>query len=210
MRTQPNLYQQAIFVLGTESSRAKPLEISDTGADPTWNYPLTSQSNQIVSGSVTDITRSENWVFRKAFSSVPVVLQAQLSEEYRDLGEALGEMTELEPDDEWRIEPSVYDAARFVAVGLMANSCPAPRILSHGPKSVVFNWPRDTDNLYLTVSADRMSALISSPERIKQRMDLSLAESLAALVFSATQPRHLGQSLRLLTGAVSDPSEIVG
>jgi hypothetical protein len=151
-------------------------------------------------------------ILKTTFSSVPVIWQSELIQEYQGLGEALGQMTELDEDSEWKIDPPVYDAARFIAAGLMINSYPAPRILNHGPKSVVFNWPRGNSNLYLTISADRVSALISSPERIQRRVEFTLTDLLnPAQVLSALQPANFEQpTLLRLTGTVSDLTEVVG
>lgn len=105
------------------------------------------------------------------FSSASIASDLELIQKYQELGQALNEMTELEEGEEWRIDSPVYDAARYIASELMKMSLPAPRIFNHGPKSVVFNWSVGINNLYLTISADRMSALISTPERIQRRVD---------------------------------------
>jgi hypothetical protein len=127
----------------------------------------------------------EYFALKEAVSSVPAVSSSELLHDYQDLGFALAEMKDLDEGDEWKIDPPVYDAACNIALVLMTNSYPAPEILHHGPKSVVFNWANgDADNLYLTISSDRMSALISSPERIKRRIDFTmtaLAEPLRAI-----------------------------
>jgi hypothetical protein len=155
---------------------------------------------------------TSNQILKTTFSSVPVIWQSELAQEYQGLGEALGEMTDLDEGSEWKIDPPVYGAACFVAAGLMLSSYPAPRILNHGPKSVVFNWSRGNSNLYLTISADKVSALISSPERIQRRVEFSLNDLLnPALVLSALQPAHFEQPAVLrLTGSVSDLTDVVG
>jgi hypothetical protein len=117
--------------------------------------------------------KTEGRIRKTYFANVPVLWQWELSQEYQELGDALSEMTMLEGADEWKIEPPVYAAASYVAAELMANSFPVPRIFSHGPESVVFNWSDEGNNLYLTVSANMVSALISSPERITQRIEYS-------------------------------------
>jgi hypothetical protein len=155
-----------------------------------------------------------------ASSKVPTIPGPDLSYEYQELGEALIEMKGLEEGDEWKIDAPVYNAACYVAAGLMANSIPAPRIFNHGPKSVVFNWPpksailywsNEEDNLYLTVSANRISALISSPERIKQRIEYSVNEltnpSLVPSIGAAYSKKPVQ---RLITGAVPESPEQVG
>jgi len=147
------------------------------------------------------------------FASVPVIWESELrQQEYQELGAALSEMTKLEEGDEWKIDPPVYNAACYVAAGLMANSFPAPRIFNHGAKSVVFNWSYGADNMYLTVSADHISALISAPEHIKRRIEYSINQlmdpSVALPSIRATYFRKPVQ--RLVTGTVSDSKEFVG
>jgi len=103
--------------------------------------------------------------------------------------------------------PPVYNAACYVAAGLMANSFPAPRIFTHGPKSVVFNWSNEVDNLYLTISADKISALISSPERIKRRIDYSANELMnPSLALSSIRAAYSEKPVEV-TGAVFDLPE---
>jgi len=152
-----------------------------------------------------------NQVLRKTFSNTPVIWQTQLSKEYQYLGEALTQMTELDEGSEWGIDRPVYDVACFVAAGLMINSFPAPRVFNHGPKSVVFNWSDDNNNnLYLTVSADRISALISSPERIKTRLDYSAKELLNYRnLLGSIRSAQLEQPVLMITSGTSDPSESV-
>jgi len=126
--------------------------------------------------------------------AVPAIDSAELREKYKDLGltialsgwaaarsapvSELGEMTEFEQGDDWGIEPAVYEAARYVALQLMAKDIPPPRLFNHGPKSVVFNWTSNNSGmaLYLTVSADKVSALISSPARIQRRMEIDYSK----------------------------------
>jgi len=89
----------------------------------------------------------------------------------------------------------------------MANSFPAPRIFTHGPKSVVFNWSNEVDNLYLTISADKISALISSPERIKRRIDYSANELMnPSLALSSIRAAYSEKPVEV-TGAVFDLPE---
>ena len=104
-------------------------------------------------------------VIVKAFASVPMIDQAEIKKDYQELGLALVEMKELEDDEELRIEPPVYAAACVVAVDLMAHLFPAPRVFTHGPKSVVFNWTNQSSKLYLTISSDKISALVSTPRK---------------------------------------------
>jgi len=191
-----SIYQQAMVVLDSSHS---------VSGLPTAGYPLIPvQSNTTELGS-TPQTESR---IRTAMSSVPVVRGAQLQEEYWELAEALSEMTQLEQAEEWKIEAAVYNAACYVAAGLMANSFPVPRVFNHGSQSVVFNWSDGSDNLYLTVSADRMSAMISSPERIKQRVDLSLVDPSRALSF--VRAAYYKKPVKQLIAGTVTPPEAVG
>jgi hypothetical protein len=80
-------------------------------------------------------------------------------------------LSSLDESDEWKIDTPVYDAARTVAFVLMTNFIPVPQILHHGSKSVVFTWSNEVSNLYLTISSDKLSALISTPQRIQRRIE---------------------------------------
>jgi hypothetical protein len=93
------------------------------------------------------------------------------TESYHDLGVALDEMSSADADDNWRIEPSVYHASCNFAAWLMARSVSAPQVFSHGSESVVFNWTNGRSNSYLTISAEGVSTLRSTPERIEFRRD---------------------------------------
>jgi hypothetical protein len=199
------LYQQAFVVLdsaSTSGSLSAPLVSKDSAG-------AGSYAGLVNSGSAPASTASQPYtqtlVLGTPFSSMSVVHRAELSREYQELGQALSEMTELEEGDAWKIETPVYAAACFVAAGLMSYSLPAPRIVNHGPKSVVFNWSHEADSLYLTVSADRMSALISSPQRIKRRVEYSLKDlSNPALALSSVRPAYLGEPVKfLVTGSVA-------
>jgi hypothetical protein len=104
-------------------------------------------------------------------------LQSDLSVDYQELGQALLEMKESD-EEEWAIDESVYTMASFVAAALMDYAQPAPKLFSHGSKSVVFNWEEDRRNTYLTVSAGYISALVSSPEQIERRRDVPISNLL--------------------------------
>ena len=196
-----NVYRQAIAVLAT--SEAPDIDASES-------YAPTMQIHQ---ASVPDFAEAEPIMESLILgtTSLSIIWESELTHEYQDLGEALSEMTELDAEDEWKIDAHVYDAACYVAAGLMAYSLPAPRIFNHGPKTVVFNWAHESDNLYLTISADKMSALISSPERIKRRIDYSLSELMnPSLVLSSIKAAYSEKPVKLLiTGAMYDPSELV-
>src|SRR6266850_2368720 len=142
-----------------------------TVSDGSGNYLITTRVMSPGSGMVVASPKMESRIVRETFSSVPMISRHELATEFRELGEALAEMRELDEDSEGRIDPPVYETAYRVAAELMAYSFPAPQAFTHGPKSVVFNWTRECNNLYLTVSADRISALVSTPARIKRRLE---------------------------------------
>lgn len=102
----------------------------------------------------------------------------ELSSEYQELGDVLGEMAELgEGDGSW-VEAPVLNMAQRVAAEFMNTSFPVPQLFTHGSNSVVFTWARGSDNLYFTVSVDKAYALISTPEQITWRMEWPLADVL--------------------------------
>jgi len=196
------VYRQAMVILDSSS------KLPDTSVSP---YAQTVQVKLSATG-FTDVMPTETLIVT-TFSSVPVIWESELrQQEYQELGAALSEMTKFEEGDEWKIDPPVYNAACYVAAGLLAHSFPAPRVFNHGSKSVVFNWSYGADNMYLTISADHISALISSPERIKRRVEYSVNElvdpSIALLSIRAAYFKKPVR--RLVTGAVSDPAEFVG
>lgn len=196
------VYRQAMVVLDSSS------KLPSTPSSP---HAPTVQVNFSATGFV-DVMPPETMILA-VFSSVPVVWESELRQQaYQELGAALGEMTRLEEGDEWKIDPPVYSAACYVAAGLMAHSFPAPRIFNHGTKSVVFNWSHGSDNMYLTVSANHISALISSPERIKRRVEFSVDELAdPSVVLPSIRAAYFKKPVqRLVSGAVSDPTEFVG
>jgi hypothetical protein len=156
------------------------------------------------------VTSEQTFIPATTFADVPVVWEQELSSDYAELGEALREMTEVGDDDDWHINPDVYGSALFVAASLRETAVPAPRVFTHGPESVVFNWSHLGDNLYLTISADRMSALLSTPEKIVRRVDCSRllsAGSSAAAVLSFAQNKPVQ---RALLPTATDSVESVG
>lgn len=197
------VYVQPLAVLATSEPNATPAPLTESvGIQFQRMDSSVPEPHEIV---------PLNQVLRQTFSSTPVIWNSQLINEYRDLGEALGQMTELDEESEWRIEQPVYNAARFVARELMAHSFEAPRIFTHGPQSVVFNWPLENDNLYLTVSANKISALISSPQSIKARLDYSANQQLdSASILNSLRSAHLKQPVLMQTNSTSDPSEFEG
>jgi hypothetical protein len=196
-----NIYLQPVAILAT----SEPNATSDLDAPPVNYLKRLDSSVPVPAAEMVPL----NQVLIKTFSNTPVIWQSDLGKQYQNLGEALTQMTELDEGSEWRIDKPVYQAACFVAAGLMANSFPAPRVFSHGPESVVFNWSHQNNNLYLTVSADRISALISSPERIKRRLDYSAKQllnydSLLASIRSA----HSEQFVLMPASTTSDPESV--
>jgi hypothetical protein len=110
----------------------------------------------------------------------------ELTQQYGELEDALKSLASLEEDDDWRIEESVHTAASYYATQLCSGSIPAPQIFVHGPKSVVFNWSNGCSHLDLTISANVVSALLSSPGRIIRRAEYSknqLRNPIALLYF---------------------------
>ena len=78
----------------------------------------------------------------------------------------------------------------------MARKFPAPQVFNHGPKSVVFNWTNQAKSLYLTISSEKISALLSSPDRIHYRVDLQASERIdQSLLLPAMRAAQLGQSV---------------
>jgi hypothetical protein len=146
------------------------------------------------------ISTPETRILRMPSTSTDIIGWSEQIQGYLELGEALSAMVGLEEDDEWRIDEPVYATACQIASKLMAASYPPPRIFSHGPESVVFDWSLGTQNRYLTISSNRISMLVSSPERIERRADYPLKQlpSSPALLPSLIQLSHQGQPLALI------------
>jgi hypothetical protein len=181
------------FTIGPTGSGSVALAGSGTFVTgPTGSVALTggSLTSSTISsfGSVGIITRlfseapdctSAAHLFKVPLSSSePVISQWELFDEYRELGEAFGQMAELEEDDDSWIEEPVLNIARNVAVELMTNALPVPQIFNHSPSSLVFKWTHGRDTLYLTVTERNASILVSTPEQIKRRAEYTLAEFL--------------------------------
>jgi len=196
-----NINRQVIVIL--ESSSVPPEDYQTAQLDQ-----RVTRSNR---GFTVAMNIPERQTLRVPVTSAGIIGRSELSQDYLELGEALSEMVELEEDDEWRIDKPVYATACRIAAELMAAPYPAPRIFNHGAKSVVFNWLFETNNLYLnlylTISSNRISALLSSPERIERRIDYP-ANQLPnpALFLSSFKPGHQRQAIALIR-AESDPPE---
>jgi hypothetical protein len=131
-----------------------------------------------VAGEAVTLPNTEVRLMMTTPSTMPSNPSAELERDYEALGDVLGTMSELESDDEWWVEAGVLTLAQCVAAKLKANAYPAPEILTHGPKSVVYNWTYDDNNVYLTISTERLSALVSSHERIERRIDMPMKAAL--------------------------------
>jgi hypothetical protein len=148
----------------------------------------------------------EDFIVESMFTNVPVIRAIDLTSEYRELGSVLNEMTRLDEGDDWKIEAPVYEAARYVASELMRLSFPPPRIFNHGAQSVVFNWTNGPNNLYLTISANRVSALLSTPERIKNRVEVdysNLPDVIHVLIASVNESDYNQPAVVFVTDLVS-------
>jgi hypothetical protein len=165
--------------------------------------------------SVTAPTASEmasaTGVLNATFSSTPVVWKSELAAQYRDLGHALSHMAGLDADDQLMIEKPVYAAASFFATMLLMRGYPAPKVFTHGSKSVVFNWMNGPDNLYLTISADRLSVLVTTPKNIETRINLSAGDGLDPLkILGTISPRLKQQDILVLPSGSSEPADLLG
>jgi hypothetical protein len=200
-----SVYRQAVIVLDPNS------RLLDQQFPPPSPYAQVLQVYAQIAPSA-EIPLSTTEVVILKTTSIPIIWDSELRHEYQELGEALSEMTEFEEADESKVDSSVYQAASYVAARLMSISCPAPRVFNHGPKSVVFNWSSETGNLYLTISADHISALISSPERIKRRLDYLVNELVdPSLVLSSIAAAYFKKPVkRLIAATLPDPLELIG
>jgi len=192
------IYQQAFVVINSGAPGASESNLGIT------ILPATSAN------AVHVVSTTESLVLRDTFSSAPMILDIELTQKYQELGQALNEITELEEGEDWHIDPPVYYTARYIASELMRMSIPTPRIFNHGPKSVVFNWSIGVNNLYLTISADRMSALISSPECIQRRIDYSASQMIdSPLALLYLESAYFGKPVeRRITGTTSNALEL--
>ncbi|SRR5260221_14622905 len=203
-----SVQQQALFVVPGSELPSAPTRMTVQNAP----VPTTYASSRLtgVSNDVGGTPRTESRVLRETLSSVAVIWQSELNQQYRELGEALSELSELEEGNEWKIETQVYQVACDVASELMTLSYPAPRVFTHGPESVVFNWTHGTNNLYLTISSDSVSALVSTPKRIERRLDFEARQFLASpLLLPAIRSVQLDTQSVLISRAGSGPLEFV-
>lgn len=161
------VYIQSLLIreAGTTPSQQlthEPTSMAHAGA-------IATRANTELVFSIDDFQPQTHFLEAISSSTIPEIWRSELSSQYFELGQTLSEMTKLDADDDWKIDPPVYQTASFVAAQLMSHQIPTPTIFNHGSKSVVFNWTNGGDNLYLTISSDKISALISSPAMIKRR-----------------------------------------
>ena len=137
------------------------------------------------------------------FAGVPVLFEQQLQlAQYRELGEALKEMHE-DTDTEWRIDSTVYSVALKTATVLMGAGFPPPAVFTHGSESVVFNWSNGRTDLYLTISGDRLSAMVAIPEKIQRRLTFTKEQfANPAPMLAAVHRSALGTSRSVVSNAV--------
>jgi len=166
------IYKQALIVLNSTEEPSFVGELFDANSTIS---PFKSMA--LVTAPSAESIDHEDEIIKTTFSSVPTAWDWELRRDYRELGTALSEMSELSDTDDWRLDVPVFVAACFTASWLLQQGYPAPRVFTHGPKSAVFNWTNGYDNLYLTVSSDRLSALVSQPERITFREDFDMRNS---------------------------------
>jgi hypothetical protein len=115
------------------------------------------------------ITLDAKAIYIPATSSTQQNLASELHIEYQGLGDALLEMKTADDEDDWKINDQVYKYACYVAAGLMNIAAPAPKLFSHSPTSVVFDWTVGGESRYLTISANYLSLLVSTPTKIERR-----------------------------------------
>ena len=202
-----NVHQQTVFVTTRSdlTEFGEPPSMPDhEAAEAMQHLPYPSTSSSHLTLSIPPLP--ERRIIRETFSSVPVVLQSDLWPQYQELGDALNELTVLDEDDEWKIESDVYRVACYAAAELMEHAYPAPKVFNHGPKSVVFNWTNGTSNLYLTISCDSISALVSTPKKIGRRMTFSKKQLADLSMFLPTiRSAYIGEPTLVVTSSASDP-----
>ena len=151
---------------------SEPHEETRTSSDPTgqtWPSIISKWA------PIADLTHLHGLnIQRRKTITTPVLFDYELKEQYLELGKALEELSSSDEDDDWRIDPPVERAAAYAASALKEYGYPVPALLTHGPKSVVFNWNRGSTNFYLTISANSASVLISTPKQIERRVELPI------------------------------------
>src|SRR5262249_55317411 len=112
------------------------------------------------------------WYTNNSTATISSSYDFDLTSSYSHVTQVLSELHES-ADVDWKIETPVYDASVRVAAMLMEINIPEPAVMTHGPKSVVFNWSRGDTNVYLTVSKTKLYVMASSSEGIQIRRELT-------------------------------------
>jgi hypothetical protein len=131
--------------------------------------------------------------------SSPAEPELRSTAAYKELEETLSELHNVDYGEHWKMDDTVYNFSIQVAAALMARNIPEPGIFTHGPKSVVFTWSRAGDNLYLTISARRISVLISSKERVEYRAEIVTSPVATGGFLSALSSLRPTRQLEFLT-----------
>ena len=205
----------AIYVQPLLIFRNRHLRFTAPGSTTEPTMSPSSGTTSFISGQSSAQTTQEASrdapFISKVFSSVPAVNALQLVRDYQDLGLALDQLQEVGDNEAWKIEAPVYEAARRLGAELLNHNYPVPHIFSHGPKSVVFTWSKGDSTIYVTISADRLSALVSTPARITKRLVYSpealLSHSRAPLL---TYAPGLDEPTLVTTKAGSEPLQMAG
>ena len=201
-----DLYAQPLLVRAVGTDQPEQLSHEQISAGTTRAIVTRADTaNTITIGTLEPQTQFLTTI---TSSTIPEIWQSELTSRYVELGQSLSEMTRLDADEEWKIEPAVYQTASFVASQLMAHQVPAPTLFNHGSKSVIFNWTHNSDNLYLTISSDKISALISSPAEIKRREQFEARQLLSSSFFVLTFNAPTQTPLVLQTRADSEPQRV--
>jgi phage repressor protein C with HTH and peptisase S24 domain len=114
--------------------------------------------------------KKDNWLDPTAKT------QEEWEEDYSRLFEELALLANEEEAGEHYIKDEVYQVAvRLMEIAKGAGRV-TPKIFSHGPDSVVFNWKDGATEVYATISADTMAILMSGPNGITHRSTHPLFE----------------------------------
>jgi hypothetical protein len=91
---------------------------------------------------------------------------------YCAVHKTLTDMRKAPVGGQWSVEPQVFNASVQVLDILMHCAAPEPRVISHGPKSVVFSWEGGGQSLYLTVTGQSVGMLLSNSDGILMKRRL--------------------------------------
>lgn len=147
-----------------------------------WSRPGTytieniQQISRTINASEANSTLDTSSGMIISINTTAIIPNPGVAAEYLQLSEALNQLHGLEEDDDWKINSQVYAASIQVAATLMEYDIPRPGVFTHGPNSVVFNWSQEQKNLYLTISKNQLSVLVSSSEGIELQTNVSTIE----------------------------------